>query len=115
MYGHGTNRVNAVTVLSLPADAVGVHHGRCRYTEDLHVLHLHAASPHGLTPKPVAGFLPQQAWNLILVSLPDQCYAAFLRRGIYNGFRIGWDPHSKLRPASSKGGKWQQVGWPQPL
>ena len=42
------------------------------------------------------GLLPLPAWQPVLDSHPDQQLAAFLRRGILNGFRIGWTPGSRL-------------------
>ena len=43
------------------------------------------------------GFLPLSTWSPLLNSHPDQRFAAFLRRGITHGFRIGADPAKPLR------------------
>lgn len=43
------------------------------------------------------GFLPLQSWAPFLQAHPDQRYAAFLRRGMSHGFRIGFNPTSELR------------------
>ena len=39
--------------------------------------------------------------GVFLASHPNQRYAAFLRRGISYGFRIGFNPESNIRVASS--------------
>lgn len=64
--------------------------GSYKYTEDLLALEA-AAGPSSCIPSPV-GSLPLAAWEPYLSSHPDQRFAAFLRRGFRNGFRIGADP-----------------------
>ena len=41
----------------------------------------------------------RQAWELYLPSHPDQRFAAYLRRGLSEGFRIGFDYSRPLKPA----------------
>ena len=48
----------------------------------------------------MSGFLPIKEWDPFLAAYPDQRFPAFLRRGITWGFRIGFDPSSKLRTCS---------------
>ena len=43
------------------------------------------------------GLLPLQSWAPFFRAHPDQRYAAFLRRGMSHGFRIGFNPSSELR------------------
>ena len=45
----------------------------------------------------MSGFLPISSWEPYLSKHPDQTYAAFLRRGISQGFRIGIDSKHRLR------------------
>lgn len=78
-----------------PAGAMGLRVNSYRYTDKL--LSLEArAGPSG-TQLVVEGFLPAAAWEPFLRSLPDQRLAAFLRRGIWHGFRIGFCPAQRLR------------------
>ena len=73
--------------------------GRYIYTEEL--LALEAASGTKLSLNHLDHsnqFLPVEAWDPILRSHPDQTFAEFLRRGIKNGFRIGFDRSHKLKP-----------------
>ena len=58
---------------------------------------MEAQSPPISNPPPVTGFLPAASWAPVLASHPDQRFAAFLRRGIEHGFRIGANPSLKLR------------------
>lgn len=44
----------------------------------------------------VSGFLPIAEWEPYLRTYPDQRMAAFLRRGIQYGFRIGFSPSQSL-------------------
>ena len=46
------------------------------------------------------GFLPLEAWLPYLCSHPDQRFAAWLKRGILHGFRIGCRRESVLRSCS---------------
>ena len=84
------------------AGPAGVRNGRYHYTDDL--LQLEAASwgtkdiPAPDNPQ-IAGFLPIDAWAPFLQCHPDQRYAAFLRRGITQGFRIGCPPQGRLKAA----------------
>ena len=45
---------------------------------------------------PCKGFLPITEWEPFLASHPDQQFAAFLRRGITHGFRIGFNRATNL-------------------
>ena len=68
--------------------------GRYAYTEDL--LALEATSVRSKLPNPssvlaVTGFLPLEEWSPFLDRHPDPRFAAFLRRGLTHGFRIGFD------------------------
>ena len=47
-------------------------------------------------PPPVQGYLPRDSWSPVLDSHPDQRFAAYLRRGINHGFRIGVRPTCQL-------------------
>jgi hypothetical protein len=47
----------------------------------------------------VAGVLPFQQWVPYLASHPDQAYAEFLRRGIWYGFRVGFNCSQPLKLA----------------
>ena len=49
----------------------------------------------------VVGFLPLHEWEPFLSLLQDQCFAAFLRRGISSGFRLGFNPASILTASKS--------------
>ena len=42
------------------------------------------------------GFLPEKEWDPFLKTLLDQQFAAFLRRGICDGFRLGVSPLATL-------------------
>ena len=52
-----------------------------------------------MAQSPVSGFLPHKAWDPFLSQHPDQHLAAFLRRGILSGFRIGFNRSSPLQSA----------------
>ena len=45
----------------------------------------------------VVEFLPLHKWE----PFPDQCFAAFMRRSISSGFRLGFNPASPLRASKS--------------
>ena len=78
-----------------------IRSGKYIYTEDL--LALEALSRGGGvrdTPHPVMNPLPLDQWSTYLSSHSDGAFAAFLRRGISGGFRIGFNHRSPLRPAS---------------
>ena len=45
----------------------------------------------------VTGFLPWEEWSPFLDQHPDSRFAAFMRRGITHGFRIGFDQRSTLK------------------
>ena len=47
------------------------------------------------------GFLPESEWDPFLAVMPDQEFAAFLKRGIQNGFRIGVPPLAGLSSCKS--------------
>lgn len=49
----------------------------------------------------VSGFLPIAEWEPYLKTYPDQRMAAFLRRGIRYGFRIGFSPSQSLERGGS--------------
>ena len=70
-----------------------------QYTEDLLSLEQVGGAPL-LPGRSVEGVLPVEVWNLFLSSHPDQQFAAFLRRGIAAGFRIGYDRSHALCQAS---------------
>ena len=46
---------------------------------------------------PVAGFLPLEDWETFLDQHPDKDFAAFMRRGLTHGFRIGFDQAYPLK------------------
>ena len=46
----------------------------------------------------VSGILPLSRWDHYLQSHPDKEFAEFLRRGINQGFKIGFNRSQKLRP-----------------
>ncbi len=74
--------------------------GRYIYTEEL--LALEALSRgRGAEDmlNPVTNSLPLDKWSMYLSLHPDEAFAAFLRRGISGGFRIGFSSGSRLRPA----------------
>ena len=70
-----------------------------QYTEDLLSLERVGGAPL-LPGRSVEGVLPVEAWDHFLSSHPDQRFAAFLRRGIAAGFRIGYDRSHALGQAS---------------
>ena len=70
-----------------------------QYTEDLLSLERVGGAPL-LPGRSVEGVLPVEAWDHFLSSHPDQRFAAFLRRGIAAGFRIGYDRSHALGRAS---------------
>ena len=88
---------------SHPVGAAGLRQGSYRYTDDL--LQLEAISqgrePVSQPLPTVSGFLPLDAWAPFLASHPDQRYAAFMRRGIQYGFRVGFNPASPIRAAAA--------------
>ena len=51
------------------------------------------------TSAPISGFLPLEEWSPYLLRHPDKEFAAFMRRGLTHGFRIGFDHKCPLRPA----------------
>ena len=61
--------------------------GKYRYTADLLALENNTSNP--IQGRQIASPLQLQAWQEGLASYPDQTFAAFLLRGIANGFRIG--------------------------
>lgn len=65
-----------------------------RYTAKL--LALEAAAGCAPLQQEVVGFMPMLEWEPYLKLYPDQRLAAFLRRGIKFGFRIGFRPASPL-------------------
>ena len=74
---------------------MGLYRQSYKYMDRL--LALEARSGGGQPVQPISGFLPQSAWEPFLHSHPDQRLAAFLRRGIRYGFRIGFDAAQPLR------------------
>ena len=66
------------------------------------LLALEAASPAypSLPVPPPPGFPPLQEWERFLAAHPDQVFAAFMRRGLSAGFRIGADTSRPRLPAS---------------
>ena len=75
----------ATTLLYLPSAG-----GQYRYTQDLLALEAIPSQPlsHGFS---VAGVLPTGKWNPYLSCHPDQVFANYLRRGLAQGFKIGFD------------------------
>lgn len=72
--------------------------GEYKYTTDL--LELEAVAPAtklGATPGQATHTAIQEAWEPYLSSLPDQRFAAFVRRGLRDGFRIGVDRSHQLK------------------
>jgi hypothetical protein len=49
------------------------------------------AGPPSTPQAHISGFLPLPAWDQFLQCHPDQRFAAFIRRGIQHGFRIGFN------------------------
>ena len=70
--------------------------GWYQYTQDLLSLESVPTSPlvEGVS---VSGILPLQRWDRYLCSHPDRRFAEFLRRGIHQGFKIGFDRSCILR------------------
>ncbi len=68
-----------------------------QYTEDLLLLEALSPLPKQCEASPIEGFLPLQAWIPFLDSHPDKRFAEFLRRGITNGFRIGFNRGKLLK------------------
>ena len=64
--------------------------GHYRYTQDLLALEAIPSQPlaHGFS---MAGVLPTGKWNPYLSCHPDQVFAKYLRRGLAQGFKIGFD------------------------
>ena len=65
------------------------------YFNNLLALEAQSGVP-GSTHMHIIGFLPIAAWEPFLCCYPDQRFAAFLRRGITSGFRIGFNQSSPL-------------------
>ena len=91
----------------LPSSFLFSYAGGCRirhnsywYTADL--LALEAASPCSnpvITDLPTICHFPLVSeWSPYLLSHPDQAFAAFIRRGLSSGFRIGFISSHNLRP-----------------
>ena len=72
------------------------------YTFIQNLLTLEAASAPTTSPaaRPL-GFLPEKEWDPVLKILPDPQFAAFLRRGIHDGFRLGVSPSATLVSSKS--------------
>ena len=72
------------------------------YTGDLLALERMSVKSEPETPGratvAVSGFLPLQVWSPYLRSHPDADFAGFTRRGLSQGFRIGFDYQHPLRP-----------------
>lgn len=107
MHAH-TVAVLKLSLVSCPltisrAGGTNVIKGQYRYTEDLLALERASAHTRPLdTASPIAAaeqFLPLDEWSPYLDTHPDQVFAAFIRRGLVQGFRIGFDRSScVLRP-----------------
>ena len=76
---------------------LSIRDNRYRYTEDLLALERSSQGAVSLT-SPMSEFLPLHEWSPFFLSHPDQRFAAFMRRGISFGFRIGYDSKLQLRP-----------------
>ena len=87
--------LSSTPLLFFLAGGAAIQDNSYRYTDSLLALEA-VAGPPPPSP-PVEGFLPLDAWSPLLSSHPDQRFAAFLRRGITHGFRIGADPAKPLR------------------
>ena len=83
---------------TLSVGVAGIAEGRYKYTLDLLALEaVHSASSW----KPVSGAFPVVAhWEPYLACHPDQQFAAFLRRGLSFGFRIGYNRRQSLHSSS---------------
>ena len=70
--------------------------GWYQYTQDLLSLESVPTSPlvEGVS---VSGIIPLQRWDCYLCSHPDRRFAEFLRRGIHQHFKIGFDRSCNLR------------------
>ena len=85
-----------ITPLSPSSGAMGLRNHSYVYTDKL--LALEARGTPVVQPaQPIVGFLPLAAWEPFLRSHPDQRLAAFLRRGISFGFRIGCSRSQELK------------------
>ena len=87
--------LSSTPLLFFLAGGAAIQDNAYHYTDSLLALEA-VAGPPPPSP-PVEGFLPLDAWSPLLSSHPDQRFAAFLRRGITHGFRIGADPAKPLR------------------
>ena len=78
------------TVATTPPPYLPSAGGQYRYTQDLLALEAIPSQPlaHGFS---VAGVLPTGKWNPYLSCHPDQVFANYLRRGLAQGFKIGFD------------------------
>ena len=83
--------------------STGIQGGRYKYTGDLLALERVSVESEPETPGratvAVSGFLPLQEWSPYLRSHPDADFADFMRRGLSQGFRIGFNYRHPLRPA----------------
>ena len=91
--------IQPVGVCSLHAGGTNISHSRYKYTDDLLALERHSQrEKDSLTHQP-AGNIPINEWEPFLARHPDQVFAAYLRRGFTEGFRIGFDCTTRLRKA----------------
>ena len=86
--------------LSPSAVATNISDGS--YASIQNLLVLEAASAPTTSPAArLLGFLPEKEWDPVLKILPDPQLAAFLRRGIRDGFRLGVSPSTTLVSSNS--------------
>ena len=80
---------------------MGLVHNSYKYSDNLLALEASSGSMSCDMSQPVQGFLPLPSWEPFLATHPDQRLAAFLRRGISAGFRIGFDRRVELSKSSA--------------
>ena len=96
-----TRSVRPLTPIFSPsAVATNISDGSYAFIQNL--LTLEVASAPTTTPaaRPL-GFLPEKEWDPVLKILPDPQLAAFLRRGIRDGFHLGISPSATLVSSNS--------------
>ena len=99
---HGTYRVTLLlhnTGLSLLGGNNIRNDGRYAYSRE-HIS-LETAAQNNQMPAesavPVSGFLPMLEWLPYLQVHQDREFAEFMKRGLYSGFRTGFNPAHPLR------------------
>ena len=90
-----------IFIYIIPICTVGTGIINNSYSLTRSLLALETTAPvYPSSPLPhTVGFMPLQEWDQYLVSHPDQIFAAFMRRGMTSGFRIGVDRSRPLHLA----------------